>query len=441
MSKTGLTRPGTQWRPAQHRVAEIHMRIGALQESILAQRREFLEVSDEQQAYFQRRLAEAQFRTDAIMRTISQHQSLLQTRKRSDDKRIQEIEESLKSDGSEAFASNVRKFLTIPAVPDDLRPPCRAAYAQDRRTLLIECELPSREVIPSATAYRYVRSNDALIDEPRPDDDVRRLYSDLISRIALRVLAEAFCITRSDRVETIILDACISATDRATGGHVRPALISVHASRESFAEVNLDEPELDPAACLGRHLGALVSPHPYELEPVQPLLDFDLSVPRVPAWLDEATGPQHRPDLLDLDPVQFESLVRTLFERLGVKSWVTQSVDDGVDAVAAMNDSIIGGLCVLQAKRYSRVVPLDAVRSLAGIMQDKRAAKGVLITTSWVGKAGHDFAERNGAIEVIDGRQLRFLLKEHLGLDARIGLKKLPPGWEREDILPEKADA
>lgn len=64
-----------------------------------------------------------------------------------------------------------------------------------------------------------------------------------------------------------------------------------------------------------------------------------------------------RPDLLALKPVEFEHLIRELFEARGLKSWVTQaSRDDGVDGVAVNEDPIVGGLCIIQAKRYSRVV-------------------------------------------------------------------------------------
>lgn len=67
-------------------------------------------------------------------------------------------------------------------------------------------------------------------------------------------------------------------------------------------------------------------------------------------------------------------------------------------------------------------------------MNDKSAAKGVLVTTSWVGKASRDFAARNGRIEIIEGRQLKALLLEYLELDALISLPKLPPDWTQSDI-------
>jgi restriction system protein len=133
---------------------------------------------------------------------------------------------------------------------------------------------------------------------------------------------------------------------------------------------------------------------------------------------------------------EFEHLTRRLFEAMGMKSWKTQdSKDDGVDAVAVNEDPIVGGLCIIQAKRYSKIVGVEAVHALAGVMDDKNAAKGVLVTTSWVGKASRDFAARNGSrIEIIEGRNLKYLLKKHLGLDVLISLPKLPPGWDQADV-------
>jgi len=78
---------------------------------------------------------------------------------------------------------------------------------------------------------------------------------------------------------------------------------------------------------------------------------------------------------------------------------------------------------------------IAALGTLAGVMEDKNAAKGVLVTTSWVGKASRDFAARSDSrIEIIEGRQLKVLLKEHLGLDVLIGLPRLPPSWEQRDV-------
>jgi hypothetical protein len=60
-------------------------------------------------------------------------------------------------------------------------------------------------------------------------------------------------------------------------------------------------------------------------------------------------------------------------------------------------------------------------------MEDKHATKGIMVTTSWVTKDGHAFATRHGRMQVMECEELKFLCKEHLGLDILIGLPKPPP--------------
>ena len=102
-------------------------------------------------------------------------------------------------------------------------------------------------------------------------------------------------------------------------------------------------------------------------------------------------------------PFEFEHLVRQIFEEMGMQAWNTQAIkDDGVDAVAVNNNAVFGGMCIIQAKRYRHAVGVEAIRALAGVMEDKHATKGILITTSWVTKDGHAFATRHGRIEIME---------------------------------------
>jgi restriction system protein len=174
-----------------------------------------------------------------------------------------------------------------------------------------------------------------------------------------------------------------------------------------------------------RYLNAVVSPRPYDLQPVRPVLQFDLSEYKFVEETSIAAGLASRPDLLALTPMEFEQLIRELFQAMGMKSWVTQaSMDSGIDVVAVNEDPIVGGLCIIQAKRYRKAVGPESLRALAGVVEDKRAAKGILITTSWASKASHDFVMRYGRIEIIEGQQLKAMLKEHLGLDVRIDVDR-----------------
>ena len=209
------------------------------------------------------------------------------------------------------------------------------------------------------TGYRYIQKTDQLRPDPRKDAETKRLYQNLIARVALRNLAEIFDVTPAALVDSVVFNGHVSAKDKATGKPIRPCLISVNATRELVVDgLVLDEPELDPVQCLG-HLNAIVSQHPYDLEPVRPVVTFDLSKYKFVEEMDVVAGLDSRPDLLALKPVEFEHLVRRLFEAIGMKSWVTQtSRDEGVDAVAVNEDPLVGGLCVIQAKRYKNIVGL-----------------------------------------------------------------------------------
>ena len=384
----------------------------------------------------QRRVAEAEVMTEAVRAKVAAFESLLHDRSRHLSPCGRGAEEVFNAHDPEAFVDAVQKALATSVFPEGLDGSCAAQYVPESGELWVEYELPRQQVVPEVTGYRYVKTKDLIQPEPRKDAEIKKLYEKLIAQVALRTLAEVFDVAPATLVRGIVFNGYVSAKDKATGKAVRPLLISVHATRDAFGEIVLDEPELDPVACLRGYLNAVISPHPYDLEPVRPVLQFDLSKYKFVEEMNVIAGLDSRPDLLALKPVEFEHLIRELFEAMGMKSWVTQaSRDEGVDGVAVNEDPIVGGLCIIQAKRYSRVVELEAVHALAGVMEDKNAAKGVLVTTSWVGKASRDFAARNGSrIEIIEGRQLKYLLKEHLGLNVLISLPKLPPGWDQTDI-------
>ncbi|MEV6654866.1 restriction endonuclease [Streptomyces sp. NPDC051219] len=378
---------------------------------------------------------EAVERTAAVQEQVEQLQSALLRRPQGLHVHRIAVEEALLQDGPDGLMNAVDGALAQVVYPAGLRGVWRSAFAPETRQLLLEIDLPGQDVVPTVAQYRYKASAPpAVVPQPRKEAEVKELYRTLVARLALRAIDEAFAVTPPSLVDVVAFNGHAHSKDRATGKAIRPCLVSVRSSRETFEDLVLDEPELDPVQCL-RHLNAVVSQHPYDLEPVRPVVTFDLKKYKLAPEVDVVAGLDSRPDLVVLDPIEFEHLIRRLFEEIGLKAWVTQaSRDDGVDAVATNEDPIIGGLCIIQAKRTKNTVPAEAVRALAGVMHDKAAAKGILVTTAWYGKASHDFAQRTGRMELIDGRGLKALLLEHLGIDALIGLPKLPPGWDTRDL-------
>lgn len=325
----------------------------------------------------------------------------------------------------------VAEFCTLvmdsSVYPEGFPHQTRAVYRPDPREAVIEWELPPQSVIPLDRDYRYMANRDAIDALPRAEKEIKDRYRMVIAQVALRTIHEILISTSGSVIDLVTFYGYVSTKDPATGQPIRPLLLQVSATREVFRNYVLAE--LDPVACLKR-LNALVSPHPYDLEPVQPTVAFDSLLTRFKfvAGMDVVAGLDSRPDLLAMAPYEFEHLVRQIFEEMGMQAWNTEAIkDDGVDAVAVNNNAVFGGMCIIQAKRYRNAVGVEAVRALAGVMEDKHATKGILVTTSWVTRDGHAFATRHGRIEIMECEHVKYLCKEHLGLDVLISLPKPPP--------------
>jgi restriction system protein len=138
-----------------------------------------------------------------------------------------------------------------------------------------------------------------------------------------------------------------------------------------------------------------------------------------------------RPNLMDLSPSEFESLITNLFEKMGLETRQTRpSRDGGVDCVAYDNRPVMGGKVVIQAKRYKNTVGVSAVRDLYGTVVNEGAGKGILVSTSGYGKASFEFAG-DKPLELLDGTNLLYLLEEHAGIEARI---EPPEDWVDPEV-------
>jgi restriction system protein len=134
---------------------------------------------------------------------------------------------------------------------------------------------------------------------------------------------------------------------------------------------------------------------------------------------DVLAGLETRPNLMELNPWEFENLVSNLFTKWGLDTKLTRSTKDGgVDAIAFDTRAFLGGKFIIQAKRYKNTVGVSAVRDLYGTMLNEGANKGILVTTSGYGPDAFNFA-KDKPIELIDGGQLLYML-DQVGIQAKI---------------------
>jgi len=339
-----------------------------------------------------------------------------------------------------SIAARIETALTTMHLPIDFEPKLRAAYTPDSRQAVVEYELPDVSIVPKAKSFRYNKTRCKVTETARPAAQVKSLYAGTIAQLALLCLAHIFASDKDGVIDVAVFNGVVDTLDPRSGQPIRPCLITVRVTRDTFAGLSLAH--VDPQACL-KHLSAGVSRSPTELAPVRPVLEFSMVDPRFITETDAIAALDDRPNLLELKFTEFEALIQNLFTKMGLETRQTRpSRDGGVDCVAYDTRPIFGGKIVIQAKRYKNTVGVSAVRDLYGTLQNEGASKGILVTTSGYGAASFDFAQ-NKPIELIDGANLLYLLEEHTGVIARI---EAPEDWQdplpdSPDPVPEREDA
>jgi restriction system protein len=298
------------------------------------------------------------------------------------------------------------------------------AFSPESKQLVVDVQFPTlADVVPTIERFKYVKSTNQINETKKPEKVRQAVYAEAISQATLRCLHDAFKADPAEVIHVAVLNAYLSTVDPSTGREIKPYIISVRISRDEFSTLDLHN--VEPIACLKR-LHASVSRSPAELVAIKPLVDINMCDPRFIQEQDVLSTLDTRPNLMELTPSQFESLITNLFQKMGLETKLTQaSRDGGVDCVAYDSRPVLGGKVIVQAKRYKNTVGVSAVRDLFGTVHNEGACKGILVTTSGYGRAAYDFA--NGKpLELITGGNLLYMLKEHSGIDAKI---VMPDDW------------
>lgn len=308
--------------------------------------------------------------------------------------------------------------------PDGFPQDTRIGLVAESKQLVVDLRAPlMADIVPDMERFKYVKAQDTILGSKRPDKAKETLYSSAIAQMSLRTLHELFQADIQNHIQIIVLNVYLRAVDPSTGKNVQPYILSIRVGREEFTELQLAS--VEPLACL-RRLKASVSRSATELVPVRPIVDINMADPRFIDEQDIISTLDTRPNLMELSPGEFESLITNLFQAMGLDTKLTQaSRDGGVDCVAFDPRPVLGGKVIVQAKRYKNTVGVSAVRDLFGTVHNEGATKGILVTTSGFGKAAYTFANAK-PLELITGSNLLYLLQEHAGVAAKI---EPPDDW------------
>lgn len=165
-----------------------------------------------------------------------------------DNQQLQDFRRKLEAGDRETVREYFHTVLETMAWPEGFPRRVSATYHPTRTHLDVELLLPTEDVIPRVSSYRYDKDTDRIIPEMLSDDAAAELYRSVVAQTTLRILRELFGSDDFNLLRTITFDGRAGTYDRATGQAVEPYLVSVTVDVCDFGAVELAR--VDPVACL-----------------------------------------------------------------------------------------------------------------------------------------------------------------------------------------------
>lgn len=286
--------------------------------------------------------------------------------------------------------------------------------------LLVDYWMPSFDDMPDFVDIEYKTEQPVCVS---PNEKrIKTVWTDMSYKIIIRSLYELFSSIRLNNIESISFNGIIKSLDLATGNESEKCILSVIAKRNDFEKLDLSR--VDAKQCFKRFKG--ISAHDLStLTPIPPFMTMNKTDKRFSDSYNVIPNIESGENLAAMDWRDFENLIRELFEKEfsadGSEVKITRaSKDGGVDAVVFDSDPIRGGKIIIQAKRYTNVVGVSAVRDLYGTVMNEGATKGILVTTSDYGADSYNFA-KDKPLALLNGANLLHLLGKH-GCQAHINI-------------------
>ena len=338
---------------------------------------------------------------------------------------VDEFKKNLLRGDADAVAEYAVRTLENIETPLEFTLEYDAEYNSENKMIIVDVTLPTVEDIPRLKSVSYVKSKEEFKEAYYSEAQMKKKYDSVIYQIVLQTLNAMFKIgAEYDIINSVVMNGKIDTIDKATGNEIHPYILSVSMAKSDFQALNLYA--IDPKAWFKSAKGVSAA-QLTTVTPVAPIVVMDKEDKRFIEGYDVAESLDESANLAAMDWQDFENLIREVFAQefnsTGGEVKITQaSRDGGVDAVAFDPDPIRGGKIVIQAKRYTNVVGVSAVRDLYGTLMNEGAMKGILVTTSNYGNDAYEFA-KGKPLQLLNGANLLSLLEKH-GHKAKIDLKE-----------------
>ncbi|WP_298368658.1 restriction endonuclease [uncultured Lutibacter sp.] len=297
-------------------------------------------------------------------------------------------------------------------------------YSETNKSIIIDYRLPAPDDLPKIKEVKFIKSKKEIKEITLSQSQINKLFDSSLYQICLRTIHELFEADTVNALDIITFNGFVKFINKSNGKEENSCIISLQVSKEEF--LNIDLARVEPKECF-KGLKGVGSSKLHGLSPIKPIIMMDRNDSRIAESYSVVDDINDSVNLAMMDWEDFENLVRELFAKEftneGSEVHVTQaSRDGGVDAIAFDPDPIRGGKIVIQAKRYTNVVGVAAVRDLYGTVVNEGAIKGILVTTSEYGPDSYSFA-KDKPLTLLNGNNLLHMLMKH-GTKAKIDIKE-----------------
>lgn len=343
-------------------------------------------------------------------------------------KSIDYLKERYQEKKTDAIIEYCEMVLNNSEYPENFPKDFKIKYNHINSMLMLDYRLPSVQNVPKVKSIEYIKSRDEIKEKLLSPSEHAKLYNNIIYQIILRTFHELFEADTINVLISISINGFVTAVNPSTGNEETKCIVTIQTKKEIFEAINL-QGIIDNESyreCF-KSLKGIGSAELSKMVSVKPIIEINTNDKRFRDHYDVANTLNNELNVAAMNWEDFEHLVREIFQKEFTKNGgevrVTQaSRDGGVDAIAFDPDPIRGGKIVIQAKRYTNVVGVSAVRDLYGTVLNEGATKGILVTTSDYGADSYDFA-KDKPITLLSGSHLLYLLEKH-GHKAKIDIKE-----------------
>ena len=124
--------------------------------------------------------------------------------KKEKDLEVDRFETEYRAGKPEAISDYFTMVLERSSYPDGFPQEFRIAFIPESKQIVVDYELPTPELVPTVSEYRYVKSKDAIEEKPRKPHENKELYQQVVASVALRTCHELFESDQARHIEAVV---------------------------------------------------------------------------------------------------------------------------------------------------------------------------------------------------------------------------------------------